>query len=52
MPYFHLAGPANDPEEHAHKFYSFSAKEVFSMNVKTGLQRGPISIYMIKPHEY
>ena len=47
MPYFHLAGPENNPAVQAPKF-GYTVQERWSVNVNTGLQRGPVSIYELK----
>ena len=47
MPYFHLAGPVNDPGVQAPK-HNYRVEKVFQGNVKQGLQKGPISIFKIE----
>ncbi|OIO64787.1 hypothetical protein AUJ68_05440 [Candidatus Woesearchaeota archaeon CG1_02_57_44] len=47
MPYFHFAGPKNDPAAHAERFgYHVSKQE--RIDSAEGLQRGDFSIYEIK----
>jgi release factor glutamine methyltransferase len=46
MPYFHVAGPVNDPAIQAPK-HGYEVKEKYSMKVTTGLQKGLVSIYEI-----
>lgn len=48
MPYFHMAGPVNDPGIQALK-HGYKVIERFRMNIKTGLQKGEVSIYEIHP---
>jgi release factor glutamine methyltransferase len=47
MPYYHLAGPINDPAVQAPK-NGYKVLEKFNMNVTTGLQKGSVSIYEIR----
>jgi methylase of polypeptide subunit release factors len=47
MPYFHVAGPINDPAIQAPK-HGYDVIERYSMNVISGLQKGPVSIYEIR----
>lgn len=47
MPYFHIAGPINDPAVQAPK-HGYEVKEKYNMNVTVGLQKGPVSIYEIR----
>lgn len=47
MPYFHIAGPINDPSIQAPK-NGYKVFERFHMNVTTGLQKGLVSIYEIR----
>ncbi len=46
MPYFHLAGPLNNPATQAKK-HGYKVVERFSVEAKDGLQRGRISIYTL-----
>jgi methylase of polypeptide subunit release factors len=46
MPYFHLAGPENDPVNHIGNNFEITHKEIFQS--ETGLQIGGFSIYIIK----
>lgn len=46
MPYFHLAGPVNDPSRQALK-HGYKVTKKFSAIVKSGIQRGKISIFEI-----
>ena len=48
MPYFHPAGPINDPARQAPK-HGLVVSEKFRIDVRTGIQKGPISIYEIRP---
>ncbi|MDO8524461.1 MAG: methyltransferase [bacterium] len=47
MPYYHKAGPINDPAEQAPK-HGYNVTERLRLDVRTGLQRGPVSIYEIR----
>lgn len=47
MPYYHVAGPINDPAIQAPK-NGYKAFERFNMNVASGLQKGLVSIYEIR----
>lgn len=47
MPYYHKAGPINDPAVQASR-HGYNVTERLKLNVKTGLQKGLISIYEIK----
>ncbi len=47
MPYYHKAGQTNDPGIQAPK-HGYEVKERLRFIVKTGLQRGPISIYELR----
>jgi release factor glutamine methyltransferase len=44
MPYFHMAGKANDPATQAPKL-GYKVATRLSLNAVTGVQKGPISIY-------
>jgi methylase of polypeptide subunit release factors len=46
MPYFHVAGPINDPSKQAPK-HGYKVFERFRVEAKSGLQKGPISVYEI-----
>ena len=48
MPFFHLAGNANNPQIQGPK-YGYFVKEAFTMAATTGLQQGKISIYELIP---
>lgn len=48
MPYFHLAGKENDPREQAGK-HGYEVEILFHERVETPLQKGPVSIYKLKP---
>ncbi len=48
MPYYHLAGVANDPGTQAPK-HGYRIVSEFRMIAKAGLQKGAISIYVIVP---
>ena len=45
MPYFHFAGPENNPETHARE-YSLNVKEHKIESIE-GLQQGDFSIYVM-----
>lgn len=47
MPYFHVAGPINDPAIQAPE-HGYEVIERYGMNVTSGLQKGPVSIYEIR----
>lgn len=47
MPYFHLAGPVNDPGVQAPE-HDYDVFERMSLDVKSGLQQGRISIYELR----
>jgi hypothetical protein len=47
MPYFHIAGPINDPAIQAPS-HGYSVFEVFRTNLEVGLQKGEMSIYILK----
>lgn len=47
MPYFHVAGPINDPAIQAPK-HGYEVKEKYCMKVTSGLQKGLVSIYEIR----
>lgn len=47
MPYYLIAGPANHPGIQAKK-HGYMVTEAFSMNVTTGIQRGPVSIFVLQ----
>lgn len=48
MPYYHLAGPLNNPAVQAPK-HGYSVDERFRVVVKSGIQQGPVSIYILSP---
>ncbi len=48
MPFYHRAPKFNNPNERAREF-GYKAKEVLAKKARTGLQQGPISIYILKP---
>ena len=50
MPYFHVAGPINDPGVQALE-HNYTIFEVFRTNLKVGLQKGEMSIYILKLKE-
>lgn len=47
MPYYHVAGPINDPEIQAPK-HGFKVETKMRLECKTGLQKGLVSIYQIE----
>ena len=47
MPYYHLAGPINDPGIQA-PVHGYVVTDHFKMKVTTGLQKGDISIYQLR----
>ncbi len=49
MPYFHLAGPVNNPIIQAKK-HGYSVTTPFYLEVKTGLQQGLNSISVLRPN--
>lgn len=48
MPYFQLAGETNDPKIQGPK-HGFEASAVFHREVDTGLQKGEIFVYSLRP---
>ncbi len=48
MPYFHVAGPINDPAIQAPQ-HGYKVVERFRMNVTRGLQKGDVSVYELYP---
>lgn len=47
MPYYHLAGPANDPSIQGPK-HGYTVIERMLLKIMTGLQKGPISIHELR----
>ena len=47
MPYYHMAGKANDPGVQAPK-HGYRIASEFRMIAKTGLQKGAVSVYVIE----
>lgn len=50
MPYYHLAGPKNDPANQGPKA-GYTVNTRLSLDAVTGIQKGPISIYELIPNE-
>lgn len=50
MPYYHIAGPINDPAKQAIR-HGLTVAERFRLSVKNGLQKGDISVYEIRIKE-